>query len=134
MRIPLSLIGALLLTPSAAAALAPAATAEADMAAPVDRVTALRLERQLGLVGLPAGASPLDQYARYYFRNPDTDPRLVSAIYIGDPGAEVPNWPAPGLYLRRPPVVIFDGGCMVVWITYDPFADRIVSIHCNGYA
>lgn len=76
-------------------------------------------------MALPEGAHALSSYRRYYFSREDG---LVGAVYVSDlnPGKE---WV--GKRERAPSV--FDGGCSVVEVVFDP-AKRTVRATCNGIA
>ncbi|MBX7248915.1 MAG: hypothetical protein K1X35_07660 [Caulobacteraceae bacterium] len=97
----------------------------------VDRATAQRIERRLRL---PDGARAVDRYARFYFIDEQTPPGMISGWFVGVDGAPGDVWPRAGVHLRKPTIGVADGGCFVISLTYDPARDRIVDIHCNGYA
>ena len=102
------------------------APAVAQDEASVSAETAARIEAE---VVLPDGARPLDGYARYYY------PELGKVIgyYIGA-GDGPPLDLDPGVFLTMPPIEIDDGGCGVVTVIFDPVADRVESVACNGEA
>lgn len=97
----------------------------------VDLSIALKVERQ---VRLPLRSLRLDRYARFYFRDKDTPPGMVSGWYVGADNPPNRAWPSAGIHLRRPDVSVTDGGCFVVRLTYDPARDVITEIRCNGDA
>ncbi|MEL6877547.1 MAG: hypothetical protein AAGL68_05545 [Pseudomonadota bacterium] len=85
------------------------------------------IERQ---VQLPPDADEFQQYAQYYAYDGDR----VIATYITSGG----NDPLKGKRLwladRRDLPVLMDGGCAVVNVIYDPLAQRVEHIFCNGLA
>jgi hypothetical protein len=106
---------------------APAARLEGG----VDAATAQKIERQLRL---PDGARPVDRYARFYYVDHDTPAGMVSGWFVGVDNPPMPAWPRAGVHLEKPTVGVDDGGCFVISLTYDPKADRISEIRCNGHA
>jgi hypothetical protein len=90
---------------------------DSDMASHVKE-----LERGLTL---PAGASDISSYTRYYAR---TDAGMLSGVLVlgGDMGIHL-------VTLDKLPVV-FDGGCSVIRIEYEYEARRVLSVSCSGLA
>lgn len=106
-------------------ATAPAANGGVDMA------TALKIERK---VRLPEHAQTIEHYARFYYRDRQTPPGMVSGYYVGTDDPPFPTWPKAGIHLEAPNLGVADGGCFVIRLTYDPSKDAITSIRCNGFA
>ncbi|SEM20168.1 hypothetical protein SAMN05428989_3346 [Pseudoxanthomonas sp. GM95] len=83
------------------------------------------LEQQ---VTLPKGASPLSDYTRYYTL---TNDGMLVGIYVkdfdgGDRQAHLAS--------EREMPIFFDGGCSVIEVQYDPDANKVLRIRCNGIA
>ncbi len=110
-----------------AAATAPRPTTS-DKQPSGDAVTTTDADAIETRVKLPAGASPLRRYARYYTYVTVSGHRIIQGYFIALDGY------APGRYLNTEGPVIFDGGCGVVTIYYDPRRAHIVGIFCNGSA
>lgn len=93
-------------------------------------------------VKLPAGALPLDKYARYY----GSDGDVVVAEYLELPGFPAKP-PSPGQrvwvhvpvgqrrWVGNPQAfpLIFDGGCSVIYVSYYPQTRRL-TVKCGGDA
>lgn len=96
-------------------------------AAPADSHDAMMTVIESKVV-MPAGAEPLDHYARYYATLGDG---TVTATYLALDKRDKPGrqWVTP----EKLPLV-FDGGCGVVRVSYDPKAQRVTRIRCNGIA
>ena len=79
-------------------------------------------------VVMPEGTPPLDHYARYYAMRSDGS---VVGEYISGGFREKPGrqW----VEFDKLPLV-YDGGCSVVTITYDPRWRIVSRPRCNGYA
>ncbi|HCH0556903.1 hypothetical protein [Pseudoxanthomonas winnipegensis] len=83
------------------------------------------LEQQ---VKLPQDASPLSDYTRYYKL---TAEGVLVGVYIkgfdgGDRQAH--------LVSERELPLILDGGCNVIHVQYDPGANKVLRVFCNGIA
>jgi hypothetical protein len=113
------------------------------------------MDRIDGALVLPAKALPLQKYARYYAQKNDgtiaifltaytyQGPHRVaygcSEIMKNGASKEVPCDPATEpkagerhwLTIERMPDAS-DGGCSIINAVYDPSAQRIVELHCNG--
>ena len=89
-----------------------------------DQIT--KLEKKLVL---PAGASPLSKYGRYYWGVTTQGRKFIygSLQSLGSrkPGLVVTNHP--------PEDGVSDGGCGVIFVIYDPSRDA-VGVRCNGLA
>ncbi|RZZ88322.1 hypothetical protein [Pseudoxanthomonas winnipegensis] len=83
------------------------------------------LEQQ---VRLPKDASPLSDYTRYYTLTADG---MLVGVYVkdfdgGDRQAH--------LVSKREMPLILDGGCSVINVRYDPDANKVLRVFCNGIA
>lgn len=87
------------------------------------------MDRIEALISLPAGASPLPLYERFYaWEARDDGVRKVFGTYVrgGSPGRHWVN--------QNELPLVMDGGCDIVTLTYDVDADRIERVECNGEA
>lgn len=113
------------------------------------------MDRIDGALVLPVTALPLQEYARYYAQRPDgkiaifltaytyQGPRPAdfgcSEMLINGTSKEVPcdppTEPRAGerhwINIERMPGAM-DGGCSIINAVYDPSAQRIVGLRCNG--
>ncbi|WJI15909.1 hypothetical protein MWN52_00930 [Pseudoxanthomonas winnipegensis] len=85
----------------------------------------IALEQQ---VRLAKDASPLSDYTRYYTL---TAEGMLVGIYVkdfdgGDRQAH--------LVSKREMPLILDGGCNVIHLRYDPGANKVLHVFCNGIA
>lgn len=83
------------------------------------------LEQQ---VRLPKDASPLSDYTRYYTLTADG---MLVGVYVkdfdgGDRQAH--------LVSKSEMPIFFDGGCHVINVQYDPDANKVLHVFCNGVA
>ena len=81
-------------------------------------------------IKLPAGATTLEHYNRYYTGVIESGHRKLVATYVGEDGRGkimvVDSVSAlPG---------ILDGGCGVISVEYDVTDHRFLKVLCNGYA
>jgi len=85
------------------------------------------MDRIEARIVMPAGASPLTLYGRYYAWEPrDDGVRKVLGTYVRGERPER-HW----VRQNELPLVL-DGGCGIVTLTYDPDADRIERVECNS--
>lgn len=88
------------------------------------RPTIERLEQSLVL---PAGADPMDSYARAWWM----DGHLLHGLLVQPgmvQGLEAGRVLLPG----PPPYDVLDGGCGVIHVVYNPTPMRVESLVCNG--
>ena len=96
-----------------------------------DGVTSTEIERQFAAAHPDV---PLDRVARFYARERDGS---IRAIYLFanegyDPiegKAGQSTWTSPD---DLP--LVFDGGCSVINVNYDPVNRKLKSVYCNGVA
>ncbi len=86
-------------------------------------------------VKLPAEASNLNEYARYYA----SDGNRVVGTFIELVDPENPYYDLPigqrrWIENHRDLPAIFDGGCSVVNILFNPATQRVEQAFCNGLA
>ena len=80
-----------------------------------------------GAIELPPDASPLNQYRRHYAY----DDAKVVAVYLSlGAGGRDRQWHDNSSEFP----MIFDGGCGVIHIVYDPRTEGFDEIFCNGEA
>jgi hypothetical protein len=81
-------------------------------------------------VRLPAGASPVAKYERYYTGTWVSGRRIVIAVFLRRGGST-------GVHIRRSrdmPIGIQDGGCAEVTVYFDIGAKHQTGAYCNGVA
>lgn len=92
------------------------------------RVTAAEVDAIEIRIKMPAGASPLASYGRYYTYVVMDGHRLIEGYLVAKPFAR------PGRYLNSAGPGIDDGGCSVITVYYDPERQHIAGTFCNGVA
>lgn len=85
------------------------------------------MDRIEAAVTMPAGASPLPVYDRYYaWEERDDGVRKVLGTYVRGERPQR-HW------VRQNDLpLVLDGGCDIVTLTYDVDADRIERVECNS--
>lgn len=87
------------------------------------------MDRIEARISLPAGASPLPLYERFYaWEGRDDGVRKVFGTYVRGQGTGR-HWVS-----QNELPLVMDGGCDIVTLTYDVEADRIERVECNGEA
>lgn len=85
-------------------------------------------------VSLPSGARPLNEYARYYAYEHGDVVAEYWAPWKDDPLKD-PKALAAGqrrwVHDTRDFPVVFEGGCSVVNITFEPARSRVKNVSCN---
>ena len=81
-----------------------------------------RIEEQLVL---PQGAEPISKYDRFYTRDGKI---VVGTLVLGKSGSR--SWVKSISDLPQ----VFDGGCGVINVRYNPKSDTVENVHCNGVA
>lgn len=92
--------------------------------------------------GAPDSIHPMADYARFYLGVMIKGQRMVRGELVLAPReCSAPHRDVgllceyrAGLYVNQPLPSIFDGGCEIVNLLYDPAAGRIVWLRCNGVA
>ena len=90
----------------------------------------------------PEAIGPIDSYARFYIGVTIKGRRMIRGELVqvarecSEPKHDVGllcEYRA-GLHVNEDLPSILDGGCAIVNLLYDPTANRIVWLHCNGVA
>jgi hypothetical protein len=96
-----------------------------------DKALAAEIERQ---VAAAHPSLPMKRFARFYAHETDGSIRAVylyanegSEPILGKAGSVI--WTTPD---KLP--VVYDGGCSVVTVTYDPGPKKLTGARCNGVA
>jgi len=85
------------------------------------------MERIETAITMPAGASPISAYTRYYSWA-DASRRKVRVVY-GLGGKRTRTWLPP-----EKMIMIMDGGCGVVTFAFDMLTQKPDKVACNGDA
>jgi hypothetical protein len=88
-------------------------------------------------VTLPAGASPMNAYVRYYAGVSTNGRQIIRGVYLVTAVVKDMHQDArPGVRIvtERDIPEIEDGGCHQVNLEYDVATDSITRIRCNGVA
>jgi hypothetical protein len=125
-----ALLSAFLAAVSISASASPP-TGEPWLPSPAD---VARLEAK---VTLPAGASPMGAYVRYYAGTTKDGKQIIRGVYLVTAVVKDMHQDArPGVRIvtERDIPEIEDGGCHQVNVEYDVATDTITRIRCNGQA
>lgn len=95
-----------------------------------DAALLARIEQQ---IVMPPGAGPLSDYNRRYSREGhvqggDEPDKVVGLLQ------RFQGLPRDAAWEDGPVDLVMDGGCSVIYLTYDEARDRIEDIRCNGVA
>jgi len=86
------------------------------------------MDRIEAIVTLPEDAGPLSDYERLYAESQNG--RVRALYYSGSEKRGQRRWISD--YNQFP--LIADGGCGVIWISFDPKMNKVLSVTCNGVA
>jgi hypothetical protein len=99
-----------------------------------ERATIEQIEAKLTL---PAGASPLNTYVRYYSGVTEQGRKIIRGVYLVVAvvrNAQQDSRPGIRIVVPRDIPEIDDGGCHQVNVEYDVASAAVTGIHCNGVA
>ena len=95
------------------------------------------IQRVEAKVTLPAGASPMNAYVRYYAGTTHDGHQIIRGVYLVTAVVKDMHQDSrPGIRIvtERDIPEIDDGGCHQVNVEYDVATDTVTRIRCNGQA